>query len=102
RDEDGEREQADAGVQAGGERGEGAGERDVRQRVRGEDLGPQDEEVPDQPGGERHGGAGEEGVLHERVGQHGAVRTWNRRAAAVNTYPPKATVVSQKPMGYGE
>ena len=42
-----------AGVDPGGERGQGAGERDVRQRVGGEDLGPQHQEVADQTGGER-------------------------------------------------
>src|SRR6266511_2975902 len=70
RDQDRDREQPDAGVQPGGQRGEGAGERDVGQGVGGEHLGTQDEEVADHPGGERHGGAGEERVLHERVGEH--------------------------------
>src|SRR5438270_646761 len=109
RHEDGEREEAEARVETGGERGERAGERDMRQRVGGEDLGAQHEEVPDQSGGERDGRAGEERVLHERVREHHATLLArdpaappSRRVAAASTYPPNASVVSQKPIGYGE
>ena len=124
RDQDGDGEQADAGVDPGGQRGQGTGERHVGQRVGGEHLCPQHQEVADQAGGERHPGPGEEGILHERMRQHRrpaegdgghATAALARRRPArsrprANTavlaraprYRANPMVVSQKPTGYGE
>ena len=61
----------------------------MRQRVGGEDLGAENEEVADQAGGHRDGGTGEERVLHERMREHrghpptGASRAASRVRAAV-------------------
>ena len=49
----------------------GPGEAHVRERVPGEGLAPQDEEVTDGPGHERDGGGGGERVPHEVVVKHG-------------------------------
>ena len=74
RDDDGQREQPDPQVESGRQRRERAGERDVGQRVGGEDLGSQHEEVADQTGGQRDGGAGEKRVPHERMREDVAER----------------------------
>ena len=51
--------ETDAEVDSGGERGERAGERDVGERVAGEDLLAEHDEVADKPGRERDRGAGD-------------------------------------------
>ena len=53
-------------------RREGSGEGDVAERIAGEDLAAQDDEIADQPAGERDECAGEEGVPHEFMGEHQA------------------------------
>jgi hypothetical protein len=73
-DEDSHREEPEPQVESGRERRERTGERHMGQRVRGEDLGPQHEEIADQTGGERDRGAGEERVPHEGVGEDVAER----------------------------
>ncbi len=66
-------EQPDPDVDPGGGRGERAGERDVAERVAGEHLRAQHDEVADQPAGERDRGAGQEGVADELLREHQAV-----------------------------
>ena len=49
RDDDAGAEEADAEVDADGQRRQRAGERDVAERVAAEDLAPQHDEVADEP-----------------------------------------------------
>ena len=65
RDQDRGGEQADADVDPGGGRGERAGERDVAERVAGEHLRAEHDEVADHPARERNRGTGEPGVADE-------------------------------------
>ena len=78
RDQDRRGEQPDADVDPGGGGGERAGERDVAERVAGEHLRAQDDEVADQPARERDRGAGEPGVADELVREHQAVASAGR------------------------
>ena len=66
-DGDGGGEQPEPQVDPGGQRGQRAGVGDVRQRVAGEHLAAQHDEVADQPGQQRDRGAGEQRVLDERL-----------------------------------
>ena len=66
----GDDEQAEPQVDAERERRERTGERDVAQRVGGEDGGAQHHEVADEAGRERDRGAGQQGVLHEGLTKH--------------------------------
>ena len=72
RDQDRGGEQADADVDPGGGRGERAGERDVAERVAGEHLRAEHDEVADQPARERDRGAGEPSVADELLREHHA------------------------------
>jgi hypothetical protein len=62
--------EADPQVRAERERGQRAGEGDVGQRVAGEHLSSQDDEVADQPGSERDPRTAEERVPEKRVPEH--------------------------------
>ncbi len=66
------REQSDPDVDSGGGGRERAGERDVAERVAGEHLGAEHNEVPDQPARERDRGTGEPGVADELLREHQA------------------------------
>ena len=74
RERDRRGEEADAQVDAGERGREHAGERDVAQRVAGEDLRAQHDEVADGAAGERDRRAGEERVADELVRQHQRAR----------------------------
>ena len=67
-------EQPDADVDPGGGGGERAGEGDVAERVAGEHLRAEHDEVADQAARERDRGAGQPGVADELVREHHARR----------------------------
>ena len=92
------------GVDAERERAERAGERDVAERVAGEDLAAQHHEVADQPGQRRDRHAGEERVPHERVGEQVAEAGRRPRAAPVTPAPsrPSAHASRSLPPARGE
>lgn len=122
-------EQPEPEVGAEGQGGHRAGEGDMAERVAGEDLGAQHQEVADQSAGRGDDGPGEEGVQEERVGQGGGgerdghattslaagvgpvpraavrsapARPANSRSAPqpkASRYPAKAMVVTKKPRG---
>jgi hypothetical protein len=107
-------EQAEAKVDPGHQGRQRAGERDVAERVAGEHLGPQDQEVPGHAAGRRDQRPGQERVLQERVGEDAhagapARRAGRRRARRSRTgaacaarYTANAKLVTQNPIGYGE
>ena len=70
RHQHGRREQPDALVDAGGGGSQRAGEGDVAERVAGEDLRAQDDEVAEQAARDRDQRAGEQRVAHERQREH--------------------------------
>ncbi len=66
---------------------QGAGEGNVAERIAGEDLAAQDDEVADQPAGKRDRGAGEKGVAHELMGEHQAGSPVGRAIGRRRTAP---------------
>ena len=83
-------EQSEAQVDAGSGGGEGAGEGDVAERVSGEHLAAQDNEVADGAAGECDRRAGEQGVADEVVREQGGYAV---AGAAVARRPIRATAV---------
>jgi len=70
RDEHGRAEEPDPRVDTQRRSAERARERDVAERVAGEDLGAEHEEVPDQAAGDGDEAPRQERVAHELVAQH--------------------------------
>src|SRR5262249_24093027 len=71
-------EQADADVDTGGRGRDRAGERYVCQRITGEHLRAEHDEVANQPTRKGEGGPGQERVTDELLGEHHAPACANR------------------------
>ena len=91
------REQADPGVDPERERGQGSGVGGMTEGVRGEDLGPEHEEVADEPRGQGDERPRQQAIADERVAEeisqtaarragherrHVPTRAWSARAGA--------------------
>ena len=77
-DGDGRDEETQPWVATGGERDQAAGDGDVAERVPGEDLVAEHDEVTDEAGGDRDRGPGDERGAHEVVGEHRLQATQRR------------------------
>ena len=83
--------EADQDVEAEDGCGQRAGEGDVAQRVAGEDLGAENDEVPDQAAGESDETARDQRIAHELVREHQAPSSASGAAARLANPRPTRT-----------